>query len=56
MKNENPLEQKPIYSAGAGLSFETYYDRVLKVYAAYNGNFNFFGVFVDYVTPIYKKF
>ena len=56
IKNENPLEQKPIYSAGAGLSFETYYDRVLKVYAAYNGNFNFFGVFVDYVTPIYKKF
>lgn len=56
IKNENPLVQKPIYSAGAGLSFETYYDRVLKVYAAYNGNFNFFGVFVDYVTPIYKKF
>lgn len=53
---ENPLLHKPIYSAGAGLSFETYYDRVLKVYAAYNGNFNFFGVFVDYVTPIYKKF
>lgn len=52
----NPLAGKPIYSAGAGLSFETYYDRVLKVYAAYNGNFNFFGVFVDYRTPIYKKF
>ena len=56
IKDENPLVQKPIYSAGAGLSFETYYDRVLKVYAAYNGNFNFFGVFIDYVTPIYKKF
>lgn len=55
-KDENPLLHKPIYSAGAGLSFETYYDRVLKVYMAYNGNFNFFGVFVDYVTPIYKKF
>ena len=53
---ENPLAQKPIYSAGAGLSFETYYDRVLKVYAAYNGNFNFVGFFVDYRTPIYKKF
>ena len=53
---ENPLAGVPIYSAGAGLSFETYYDRVLKVYAAYNGNFNFFGVFVDYNTPIYKKF
>ena len=53
---ENPLACKPIYSAGAGLSFETYYDRVLKVYAAYNGNFNFFGVFVDYRAPVYKKF
>ena len=53
---ENPLLRKPIYSAGAGLSFETYYDRVLKVYAAYNGSFNFFGVFVDYIAPIYKKF
>jgi len=54
--DENPLAHKPIYSAGVGLSFETYYDRVLKVYAAYNGSFNFFGVFVDYKTPIYKKF
>lgn len=55
-ETQNPLAGKPIYSAGAGLSFETYYDRVLKVYAAYNGNFNFIGVFVDYKTPIYKKF
>ena len=53
---ENPLAYKPIYSAGAGLSFETYYDRLLKVYVAYNGNFNFVGVFVDYKTPIYKRF
>ncbi|MBO7571724.1 MAG: BamA/TamA family outer membrane protein [Bacteroidales bacterium] len=53
---ENPLTHKPIYSAGAGLTFETYYDRALKVYVAYNGNFDFFGVFVDYKTPIYKKF
>jgi outer membrane protein assembly factor BamA len=53
---QNPLAYKPIYSAGAGFSFETYYDRALKVYVAYNGNFNFVGVFVDYKTPIYKKF
>ena len=55
-RSENPLANRPIYSAGAGLSFETYYDRALKVYVAYNGNFNFVGVFVDYRTPIYKKF
>lgn len=52
----NTLSQVPIWSAGAGLSFETYYDRVLNVYVAYNGNFNNIGVFVNYITPIYKKF
>ncbi|MCF0206655.1 MAG: BamA/TamA family outer membrane protein [Bacteroidales bacterium] len=52
----NTLCNVPMYSAGAGLSFETYYDRVLNVYAGYNGNFNSVGVFVEYKTPIYKKF
>lgn len=55
-KTNNSLSQKPIWSVGAGLSFETYYDRVLNVYVAYNGNFNNIGVFVNYITPIYKKF
>lgn len=55
-ETSNTLSQKPIWSVGAGLSFETYYDRVLNVYVAYNGNLNNIGVFVNYITPIYKKF
>ncbi len=54
--DNNSLSNKPLYSVGTGFSFETYYDRVLKVYTAYNVNLNFIGVFVDYKTPIYKKF
>lgn len=54
--NENTLYGKFFYSTGVGVNIETYYDRLLKVYVAYNGYFNNVGVFIDYKTPIYKLF
>ena len=43
-----------VYSVGAGLTFETYYDRLLQFHLAYNSCFNKIGIFVEFKTPIYK--
>jgi outer membrane protein assembly factor BamA len=52
----NPMNGKWIYSVGAGISFETYYDRLLQIYVAYLGYSAKTGIFVNYKTPIYKLY
>lgn len=43
-------------SYGAGISLETYYDRLLQIYVAYVPYFNKTGIFVNYQTPIVKLY
>ena len=50
------LGNKFVYSVGIGVSFETYYDRLIQFRVAYNGAFNKFGIFAEFKTPIYKKY
>lgn len=45
-----------VYSLGAGISIETYYDRLLQFHVAYNSCFDKFGIFAEFRTPIYKKY
>ena len=52
----NPLNENLIYSFGAGVTLETYYDRLFQFHIVYNGYFNKMGIFVEYKTPIYKTF
>jgi len=52
----NFLQEKLLISVGIGISFETYYDRLLQFYAAYVQNINKTSIFVNYKTPIYKVF
>lgn len=52
----NFLQEKLLISVGIGISFETYYDRLLQFYAAYVHNLNKIAIFVNYRTPIYKVF
>lgn len=52
----NAMTGKSLYSAGLGLSFETYYDRLLQIYCAYVGFYGKTGIFVNYKTPLYKLY
>ncbi len=52
----NPMSGKSVFSSGLGVSFETYYDRLLQIYVAYVGYSAKTGIFVNYKTPIYKLY
>ena len=52
----NPFNDKIIYSSGAGITIETYYDRIFQINAIYNANINNFGIFVEWKAPLYKLF
>ena len=44
------------YSAGFGITVETYYDRLIQFRVAYNAYFNKFGIFAEFKSPLYKRF
>ena len=54
--NNNDMNDKILWSTGAGIAFETYYDRVLELRIAYNGFNQNFGIFADYKKTILKAF
>jgi len=53
---QNPMNDKLLYSAGIAINLETYYDRLLSIYVAYIGYSGKTGIFVNYKTPIDKLF
>ncbi|MDL2262003.1 BamA/TamA family outer membrane protein [Bacteroidales bacterium OttesenSCG-928-I21] len=54
--NINFRKDNIFYSAGIGINFETYYDRLVQFHVAYNSYLNKIGIFVEYKTPLYKLF
>jgi outer membrane protein assembly factor BamA len=49
-------DYNPCISAGLGIDFVTYYDRVLSTYLAWNNINKKIGIFVQYKTPLVKQF
>lgn len=53
---QNPMNGKVRETYGAGVSLETYYDRLFQIYVAYMPYSKKTGIFVNYQTPILKLF